>query len=106
MPPKARACLTPRNKNAEDQRGRVRLGREDERPIRKRKNGPTIGLACNAVTFNEDQVDPRLLQHSCGELSTVCLHCKAIRWPGERSTFCCQNGKVKIEIPPPLPLDL
>ena len=51
--------------------------------------------------FENVKMDPRL-----GELSTVCLHCKAIRWPGERSTFCCQDGKVKIEIPPPPPLDL
>ena len=36
----------------------------------------------------------------------MCQHCHALRWLGERKTFCCLDGKVRIEIPPPPPPQL
>ncbi|GFR65167.1 hypothetical protein ElyMa_003649400 [Elysia marginata] len=65
------------------------------------KKGPTIGLALNANDFHESNLDKRLSTHSCGDLDIVCQHCNALRWKGEKQTFCCQDGKVRIEIPPP-----
>ena len=38
-----------------------------------------------------------------GDLSIVCSHCDALRFPGERSGICCNNGKVSIPSGPASP---
>ena len=38
-----------------------------------------------------------------GDLSTVCPHCNALRFPQERKGICCNNGKVSFPSPPLTP---
>ena len=47
-----------------------------------------------------------LATDSCGALDIVCQHCNALRWIGEKTTFCYQDGKIRIEIPSPPPPQL
>ena len=108
MPRKRRVCLTPQNRR-ERKRRQNQITYNQNRTLRAadfnvhtetvadtefleirrpgtgraRKNGPTLGIACNAQTFNESEVDPRFRTHECGEFSVVCEHCNAIRWKDE-----------------------
>ena len=44
-----------------------------------------------------------VLLQSCGELSSLCNFCGALRWASELSSFCCQNRKVTLPVPPTPP---
>lgn len=125
--PRRRTSITPNNQHARQLRERNRVNarnyRERQRQhnettahqepnqeadrethrVRNRKNCLTFGLACNALVFNENTVDDRLAPHSCGLFNCICPFCMAITWPGEKKTFCCQNGKVNLPLPPPPP---
>ena len=104
-------CITPRCSQEEQRRAlhrqqiRVRRQRDNEFLPPRRKNGPTLGLAAEIDTalFLEQTVDERLQVHSCGTLTTQCPFCRALRWPGEKPSFCCQNGQVSVPLPPPPP---
>jgi hypothetical protein len=40
---------------------------------------------------------------SIGGMTTVCIHCGALKWQRETSTTCCKNGKVILTSLPLLP---
>ena len=61
-----------------------------------------LGVA-DVDLFDEKVYPPALIHHALPNLhaaGTVCVHCKAMRWREERSTFCCGNGKINL---PPIP---
>lgn len=39
-------------------------------------------------------------------MNVVCNRCNARRFPGESKGFCCNDGKVQLALPPPLPQHL
>ena len=64
-----------------------------------------LGVA-DVDLFDEKVYPPALIQHTLPNLyaaGTVCVHCKAMRWHEERSTFCCGNGKITLPSIPSLP---
>ena len=101
MPRKVLKTLTNNNRAAENRNNYLRARDASRSRSRVRKNGPTTGLARNANGFFETEIDSRLTAHSCGALDIVCQHCNALRWIGEKNTFCCLDGKVRIETSPP-----
>ena len=103
--------LIPRNNQEEQRRtarrqyDRVRRQLDAEFVPPRRRNGPTLGLAADidSALFLEQTFDERLQVHNCGTFTTQCPFCKALRWPGEKSSFCYQNGQVRVPLPPPPP---
>ena len=64
-----------------------------------------LGVA-DVNLFGENVYPPALIYHTLPSLyaaGTVCVHCKAMRWREERSTFCCGNGKITLPSIPSLP---
>ena len=104
MPRKVPKPLTNKNRATENRKNYLRARNASRSRSRVKKKDPMTGLARNANDFYETEIDPRLTAHSCGALDIVCQHCNALRWIGEKNTFCCQDDKVRIEIPPPPPL--
>ena len=54
---------------------------------------------------SDTAIPPLHCNSHIGTLSRVCLHCKALRFPGETANFCCMLGKIYIDPikdPPPL----
>lgn len=100
MPPKKRTCLTPLNQREIEQRQKHT---NNVRAYRAGRQSALSRLACNANQFDENEVDGTLQTHSCGQFNVVCEHCNALRWREERTSFCCQNGKVSIPLPPAPP---
>ena len=50
-----------------------------------------------------DDVNNFTQKLNVGHLTNPCQHCAALKFPGESKGMCCNNGKVDLEPPPPLP---
>ena len=94
MPLKVRKPLTNKNRETENRNNYQRARDASRSRSRVRKNGPTARLCRNANDFSEIEIDSMLAAYSCGALDIVCQHCNALRWIGEKTTFCCQDGEV------------
>lgn len=118
MPPKRRAIgrSTPAAKRKQQQRGA--LENDENRPM------PT-GVAAEDNGTYEDQDEEHQTEpvhqkppaftytdtnfdNSCslGQMTNVCSHCNATKFQGETKSFCCGNGKHKLEALPPLPAEI
>ena len=65
--------------------------------VTRRRRTPLLRNA--AINYSADS---ELLEDDhmfIGELSIVCLHCSAFKWPGETEGMCCSKGKVQLPEP-------
>ena len=94
MPRKVRKPLTSKNRETDKRKNYLRARDASRSRSGVRKNGRTARFCRNANDFSEIEIDSMIAAHSCGALDIVCQHCNALRWIGEKTTFCCQDGKV------------
>lgn len=84
------------------QRQRARQNEHD----RLRRRGAPVNLE-RAAFYYDPEIDYGADRSvTIGEMSVVCLHCKALKFSGETPGLCCAGGKVKLPhlVPPPEPL--
>ncbi len=64
---------------------------------------PTHDFYIKDGDVNSEKITQKI--HYMGSRTKVCSHCKAMLWPNEKSSICCQNGLVtEDQVPPMIPL--
>ena len=87
---------TPQNRSGDRARKRAKSSSSSLRPGDGRRSDEVLsGEMC--VPELKDSLD------SIGGMTTVCIHCGALKWQRETSTTCCKNGKVILTSLPLLP---
>ncbi|CAF1413916.1 unnamed protein product [Adineta ricciae] len=95
----ARAAETP-----QQTRSRSELQRTRQAAVR---TAQWTFLEGEAFRYDPTKVYDSHPQLCIGRMIKHCLHCNALKWPGEAPGMCCSNGKVKLPAlkTPPEPLE-
>lgn len=76
----------------------------DNKRTSDRQKHRKVGILQEGNVFLENELVDGLAHHELPSLfnSISCVYCKSLRWQEERTSFCCSNGKIKLnQIPSP-----
>ena len=68
--------------------------RDRRAAVTRRRRTPLLRNAAIIYSADSELLDDDHM--FIGELSIVCLHCSAFKWPGETEGMCCSKGKVQL----------
>ena len=94
MPPK-KICLSTPTPDSKRKRTAHPAGcKVKQKTINPRKEGAAIGtqLFNESLYVNKQHILPN------PDNGRKCDFCKALCWPGERPGFCCEKGKIAIDL--------